>query len=105
MGYDYDEWLDHDYLDIQFWRDHYNRFAQYWKESEERGLKDLGRAYGPLIQKKPEETENIFLDKQKNSYNPKKEKILISIKLWTYILTCVFYGIAILIISLGFVLT
>lgn len=103
MGLDYDDWLQHEYLDRNFWVDHYNHCVKFWENSEKEGLKSLGKAFAPLLGKKPEETEGIFLNKHDN-----KEAVQKAIRLsyvcnraYTYML--IYFCLAILTSTICFI--
>lgn len=103
MGFDYDHWLGREYLDRDFWVEHYNSWAEFWQNTETDGLKALGRALAPLSQKKPEETENIFITEQDDSAQQRKYARYTTICNRSYELSLIFFGLAFVSIGLGYI--
>lgn len=104
MGFDYDNWLEHEYLDRDFWVEHYNSWAEFWEKSEQDGLKALGRNLAPLSNKKPEETENIFIEPQDNTAEQKMYTRLLLINSVAYQLSLLCFSMAVFTIGLGYIL-
>ena len=102
MGLDYDSWLEKDYLDRNFWVNHYNKWADFWNKAENEGLRNLGKAFAPLLGKKPEETEELFLSKQDNKQTIRRTIRYRNICDRSYGLLLVFFVLAILSITVGF---
>lgn len=103
MGLNYDDWLKRDNLDRSFWVDHYNKWADFWRRSEEEGLRSLGKAFAPLLSKKPEETEEFFLKKHDDKETAQRAITLRMICNKAYLYMLIFFGLAILTISISFV--
>jgi hypothetical protein len=102
MGLDYDNWLTIEYLTREFWVDHYNKWAEFWRKTEDEGLRNLGRAFAPILGKKQEETEDLFLKKQNNNQLLNKTILYRKICSWSYNLVLIFFLSAIFIIVIGF---
>ncbi len=103
MGLDYDDWLSHEHLDRRFWVEHYQHWAKHWNEADEEGLKMLGRRFAPLLQKKPDETEEIFTKPQQDDSTSFKFKLLTVICKVSYVSLLVFFGLAALSIAVGYI--
>ena len=103
LGIDYDHWLEHEYLDRNFWVELYDGWAKLWHEQEIDGLKAIGRAYAPVVNKLQNETEDIFLPKEaKNTIN-KKYAIYEGICYWSYHIILISFCSAVLSMVIGYV--
>ena len=103
MGFDYEHWLNLN-LPKDFWMKLYNDWGSFWKKSEEDGLRSLGKAFAPLLGKKQEETEEMFLKPQQDAKTPKKMALFRKICDVSYLLTSIFFILSILAIAIGFLI-
>lgn len=103
MGLDYDHWLQHDYLDDQFWKELYEGWAAHWKKWEVQGLKDIGRAYAPVINKLPSETESMLLPSPEPIATSKTYSALKWSCFVSYGLNLILFFLAVLSLVIGYV--
>ncbi len=67
MGLDYDDWLEHEYLDRNFWVEHYQIWADFWNKQEQEGIKNLAMALAPLMGKFPQEVNETVITEYDNT--------------------------------------
>ncbi|MCK5609235.1 hypothetical protein KAR91_45595 [Candidatus Pacearchaeota archaeon] len=104
MGFDYADWIDKECLTRDFWVEHYNKCADFWKKTEKEGFRQLGRQFAPIVGKKPEEMENLFLKTEGNSKSPQKAIKLRKVCHWAYSLMMIFFVLAIITVTIGYLI-
>lgn len=102
MGYDFDFMLENQSLDRNFWVDQYKKMAKIWTEHETQGFKNLAQAIAPLYGKMPNEVNETLITKHDNTSQIKKYIMLNRIAKWSYLGVMIFFLLAIMTISIGF---
>jgi len=102
MGLDYDHWLEHEYLDRNFWVELYNSWADFWKKSEAEGIMELSKAVAILNNQNPDEAKNILTIQNDDSKIRSKIKRYSFICDWSYQLMLIFFVLAIVSVSIGY---